>query len=293
MSSPSRERMQSPDYQLYNATLVWKRAIHPGLLRLRVRPDDVLSHARPGQYITLGLGAWEAGGLAPEAGGLARTHFSLSSPILDPETGRLLAPGTERDLELYLSLDRSPLTRCLFGKQPGDRLWIDPLPAGEYELGRLSGDENLLFLATGTGEAPHNRMILHLLRTGHRGRIASVVSCRQRRDLGYRDVHERLTTLFPRYTYVPITTRDTPGPRRHIQDLLLCGELEREIGFALHPEQSHVYVCGHPAMVGRPVEKSGRRTYPAPSGVIEILERRHGFRAAHPDGSGTLHFETF
>ena len=42
----------------------------------------------------------------------------------------------------------------------------------------------MLFLATGTGEAPHNYMLWELLRRGHTGRILSACCVRYRRDLG-------------------------------------------------------------------------------------------------------------
>jgi ferredoxin--NADP+ reductase len=53
----------------YNATVLSLRRPHEELMTLRVRPDFKLPDHKPGQYSTLGMGAWEprAAGCQPEA----------------------------------------------------------------------------------------------------------------------------------------------------------------------------------------------------------------------------------
>jgi ferredoxin--NADP+ reductase len=175
----------------------------------------------------------------------------------------------------------------------GDRLWMSPEIRGSYTLGSLPTDADAVFCATGTGEAPHNRMIEHLLREGHRGRIVTVVCCRRLQDLGYDQVHRRLLEMFESYSYIPMTTREVDGPRRHIQDLFLSGDLQSRSGLRLDPARTHVFVCGNAGMVGRPRETAEGLAYPEGPGMVEVLTTRFGLRIATPDRPGNIHFERY
>jgi ferredoxin--NADP+ reductase len=293
----------------YNATIVWMRREHDELMRLRVRPDAGIPPFRPGQYAALGLGYWErrVEDCQPEelAEGrrqqLVRRAFSISSAILDPAGERLLEPEEEDYLEFYVALvrygeegDEAPaFTTRLFCLEEGNRIWIGPKLTGHYTLDGLPGGSDVLFCATGTGEAPHNRMVWHLLRSGHSGRLASVVCCRLRGDLAYLSENRSLARLHPRFSYFTMTTREEPGKRRYIQDLLLSGELAERIGFPLDPNRVQVYLCGNPAMIGIPKEYGDRTVYPKVVGVIEVLETRYGFRADRRGAPGNIHFEKY
>ena len=156
----------------------------------------------------------------------------------------------------------------------------------------------MLFLSTGTGEAPHNYVLWELLRRGHSGRILAACCVRYRRDLGYLATHERLMAQFPNYTYLSLTTREaTPdGSKVYIQDLITSGQLEERLGAKLDPATAHVFLCGNPKMIGVPEvdRETGARNYPHATGVIEILEHR-GF---HIDDQrtkrrGNIHFEKY
>jgi ferredoxin--NADP+ reductase len=298
----------------YNATVTYLRKLHSDLMILRVRPDFPRPEHLPGQYTTLGLGLWEPRfpgcqeeGLTPgDEGRLVRRAYSLSCSILD-DGGRLLDLARIDWLEFYLVLvrrtedpHRAPaLTPRLFMLREGDRLQVGEKITGQFTLEPVKPDDNVVFLATGTGEAPHNYMVWHLLRSGHRGRIVSVCCVRYRRDLGYLPVHERLAAEFPNYTYVSLTTRegDTAGPKFYVQDLIAGGQLEARMGDRLDPARTHVYLCGNPNMIGVPVKDraTGLRTYPRPAGVIELLETRYGFTADNVAArvKGNVHFEEY
>ena len=47
----------------YNATVASVRRAHDDLIAVRIRPDFAIPEHKPGQYSTLGLGAWELGGV--------------------------------------------------------------------------------------------------------------------------------------------------------------------------------------------------------------------------------------
>jgi ferredoxin--NADP+ reductase len=298
----------------YNATVVGLRKANPDLMVLRVRPDFPKPPHRPGQYSTLGLGMWEPRlpgcqeeRLKPGDGAkIVRRAYSLSCSVVD-DAGRLLDLDAVDWLEYYIVLvretsdpDRAPgLTPRLFMLREGDRLQVGERITGHFTLEGVRPADTVVFLSTGTGEAPHNYMLWELLKGGHRGRILAVCCVRYRQDLGYLAVHERLVRDWPNYSYLPLTTREAVGGggKVYIQDLLTSGQLEQQLGVRLDPETTHVYLCGNPAMIGVPVKDpaTGAVAYPAPTGVIEIMETRFGFRRDVPAQKfrGNVHFEEF
>jgi ferredoxin--NADP+ reductase len=311
VGSMTPEEIQELRRQRYNATVVGLRHANPDLITVRIRPDFRLPVHKPGQYTSLGLGYWE-----PRAPGcqeerlqpgdetkLARRAYSISCAVLD-EQGKLLDPSVPAEsLEFYIVLVRDSdrpvapaLTPRLFLLREGDRLFVQEKITGHFTLDPVKPGDTVLFLSTGTGEAPHNYMLWDLLRRGHEGRILAACCVRYRRDLGYLAVHEELMRRFPNYTFLGLTTReaDTIGNKVYIQDLITSGELEDRLGQALDPARTHVYLCGNPKMIGVPVKdrETGQRTYPQPAGVIEILERR-GFQADQPKVKGNVHFEEY
>jgi ferredoxin--NADP+ reductase len=294
----------------YNATLVWMREINPELRLLRVQPDFTVPPHRPGQYSTLGLGTWEprAPDCQPEdlqpgqETQMIRRAYSISSSILD-DRGELFDYSTTNWLEFYIVLvrktdsDPPALTPRLFLLKEGDRLFLGPKITGHYTVDAVKPDDTVIFLSTGTGEAPNNYMTWELLRNGHRGKILAACCVRYRQDLGYLPVHENLMKRYPNYRYLSLTTRD-PGVRKkvYIQDVIQSGQMEESLGAALDPARTHVYLCGNPNMIGVPQvdRQSGERKYPETVGVIELLEKR-GFQIDQPSRKihGNIHFEEY
>jgi ferredoxin--NADP+ reductase len=299
--------------QKYNATVLRLLKVHPDLMVMRVRPDFPRPPHKPGQYTALGLGFWEPRfpGCDEEVLGpgdetkLARRSYSISCSLLD-RRGELLDISQTDWLEFYIVLVRESekekppaLTPRLFMLREGDRLFVGEKIAGNYTLDPVRPDDAVVFLATGTGEAPHNYMLWELLRRGHRGRILSACCVRYAQDLAYRSTHEELMRRYPRYTYLALTTREpdvlTKG-KVYIQDLITSGQLEEVLGQKLDPERVHVFLCGNPKMIGVPEKnrETGERVYPKPTGVIELLEGR-GFRSDQPQLKikGNIHFEEY
>ncbi len=297
----------------YNATVVSLHKVHSDLLVLRARPDSPPPPHQPGQYTTLGLGLWEPRlpGCQDEVrkpgdqARVVRRAYSLCCSVLGAD-GRLLDLSGADWLEFYVVLvrenegaDRSPaLTPRLFMLREGDRLQVGDRIVGRYTLEGVRPEDTVLFLSTGTGEAPHNYMLWQLLKSGHRGRILACCCVRYRRDLAYLDVHERLMAAYPNYTYLPLLTREgvPAGQKRYIQDLITSGELEERLGRPLDPSSTHAFLCGNPNMIGAAVRDpaTGSLQYPQPEGVIEVLERR-GFRAdlGHGGPGGNIHYEKY
>jgi ferredoxin--NADP+ reductase len=296
------EQIKSLRDEHYNATITVFERAHSDLWLLRIRPDRGDTSHLPGQYASLGLGYWE-----PRADSardpqlerlwdrLIRRSYSISSPILAP-SGYLVDPLRTPELELYIVLvppssDRIPaLTPRLALKQPGDRIYLGPKVAGRYTLSMVDDPgSQVLFVATGTGEAPHNSMILDLFRRGHYGSIVSVVSTRFRQDLAYYETHRKLEARFTNYHYLPLVTREPGQPKRYVQDVIGDGTVSELLNEGLDPQITNVFACGNPAMIGLPAAESQP---PAPDGVAGLLSGL-GFQLDRHGAPGNIHVEEY
>jgi ferredoxin--NADP+ reductase len=289
----------------YNATITYFDHSHEDLWVLRVRPDQREVSHLAGQYATLGLGYWEpraddSDDVTSEARrtSMVRRSYSISSRIFD-DHGYLVDPSAEEEIEFYIvhvrpDGDNVPaLTPRLALKRTGDRIYLGPRIIGRYTLGAVTDPSlDVVFLSTGTGEAPHNAMIAELFRKGHYGGIASVVTVRYRKDLGYEDVHRRLESRYPKYRYLTLPTREEDIPKRYIQDVVASGELGAMLPNGLDPARTHVYLCGNPAMIGLPEWDGDEPRFPERKGVVELLHGR-GFRIDRRGSSGNVHYEEY
>ncbi len=295
----------------YNATVHHIHKSHSDLMVIRVKPDKAPISHKAGQYTLLGLGNWEPRfpGTTEEnlpeteRSKLVRRSYSISASVLD-EQGHLADNTGKPWLEFYIVLVRETatgkapaLTPRLFMLKEGDRLFCGEKITGAYTLDLVKPTDTVLFLGTGTGEAPHNYMLQQLLNRKHEGKIVSASCVRLKKDLGYLAMHEELMKRYPQYLYLPLATREpeNAGKKVYIQDLLRSGEMESKLGSKLDPNNTHVFLCGNPAMIGVPEKnrETGEYSYPKPEGVIEVLERK-GFKAdkGHHD-RGNIHFEEY
>lgn len=293
--------------KFYNAAVIEVFEIQKALWIFRVKPDKGLPSYRPGQYTTLGLGVWEKAveGSGPEVlkpnqeNQLLRRAYSVSHPILN-DKGKLYDPKEIDFFEFYITLvvndsgKPTPprLTPRLFALKKGSRLAFGPKMTGHYTLEGIGPADQIIFFATGTGEAPHNAMIWELLGKNHKGPVVSVVCTRYRADQAYRGLHEKLAKQFSNYRVIYLATREKGEPKTYCQDLIAGGEFEKRTGVTLSPANTHVYLCGNPSMIGRPELVAEKKVYPKPAGIIEILEQK-GFTVAGPAQKGNIHFEAY
>lgn len=300
---PLRERELARGH--YNATITGFDTAHNELWRIRVKPDHTGIAHRAGQYCSLGLGFWEPraddavdAGLEGNREKMVRRSYSISSPIFD-EHEYLVDHAEMDEVELYIvwvqpSNGNVPaLTPRLALKHVGDRIYLGPKVAGRYSLTPVTDPSApILFCATGTGEAPHNAMLVELLRKGHHGPILSAVSVRYRSDLAYVDEHRRLEARYPNYRYLTAPTREPDVPKTYMQDLLGNGVLEDSLGEELDPERVHVFLCGNPSMIGLPEWETDGPLFPESTGMVELLHRR-GFVIDRRGIVGNVHYEEY
>lgn len=302
--------------QHYNATVVERIDLHDDLARFRIRPDGPIPEFSAGQYVALGLGNWEsrladtqAEELKPsKRRKLVRRAYSISCPLWCWQDERVLTVDAVDYLEFYIVLvrraatpdDKPPgLTPRLFGLRTGDRMAVAEKITGQYRLGQIDSDGTVLMLGTGTGEAPHNAMAAQLLADGHRGRIVIATSSRLRSDLGYRREHQEVMRKHENYQYLPLTTREPenvdqghPGyvGKQYLQSLFQSGELARLAGDPLSPDNTHVFLCGNPAMIGYVPPGSPPSDQP---GMLPLLRDAGFVDDEGSGGAGTIRFEKY
>jgi len=263
-----------------NATVSQRIDVAPGLMVLCVAPDKDVPRFEPGQFAVIGLPAGaprvalsDPGEPVADPDKLIRRAYSLASPSL---------PGNH--LELFVTLVRSgELTPRLFALQPGARLWVGPKITGLFTLADVPPDQNLALVATGTGLAPYMSMLRTRLEAGGPRKVAVMVGARHSWDIGYVSELRTMQRLAPTFTFLPIVSRPdgepTPwgGAKGHVQSLWTGGALEQAWGFKPKADNTHVFLCGSPAMI---------------EDMTQLLEAE-GFKAHEKGSPGQIHVEKY
>ncbi len=215
-------------------TVAGKRRWTDRLVSLRVDAPDVTFVA--GQFGRLALPA--PPGSNEEM--LGRPYSFVNSPDATPH-------------EFYfIVLPDGPLTPRLAALEPGEPVWLLRTANGFFSVGEIPASDVLWCLATGTGIGP----FLSILRTSEPwekfGRVVLVHAVRYANELTYRDVIAQIGAAHPgAFTYIPMVSREPhPGALAgRIPAAIADGRLEAHAGLALNPENSHVMLCGNPAMI--------------------------------------------
>lgn len=264
-----------------NAIVALRIEISPWLIILRVAPDGwQLPDFIPGQFAVLGLpGSAPRCALAEpdetplDPNKLIRRAYSIASSSLLKEY-----------LEFYIALvTTGALTPRLFALNIGDRIWLSPKITGMFTFDQVPEDQNVVMIATGTGLAPYMSMLTTHLVCGSLRRFAVLHGARHSWDLGYRSELTTLQHLCRNFTYIPAISRPqnepTPwtGHTGYVQDLWQRGLIERAWGFKPMPENTHVFLCGSPAMI---------------DSVVATLQRE-GFKENTRRETGQIHVERY
>jgi ferredoxin--NADP+ reductase len=229
----------------YNATVVSRVEVAPGLIILRVAPDKLPFEFKSGQYVVLGLkasepriDAWEAEAPsvvaaaavpAAVAVAVATTAVAAGTPesraaveaqaaaaaraAADPERmirrAYSIASESRADeyLEFYLTVVMSgELTPRLFNLKIRDRLYVGPRAVGVFTLDKAPG-KHILMIGTGTGLAPYMSMLRSELVCNGPRQFVVVHGARFSWDLGYRTELTGLARHCGNFHYVPVITR--------------------------------------------------------------------------------------
>lgn len=288
-------RLDRPQVTDLNATVHSVRRAGDGII-LRCKPDGGFLRAyKPGQYTSVGL---------PRSGRDGKETFikraySLGNPILTDDGTRLIENSEMDFYEFYICRapqdpgGRHQLTPLLFEVEPGDRLFVGTKIVGFHTLATVEPTVNVLFLATGTGEAPHNAMIHQLLSERRPIRLASLLLEEPGWESLYRTTHKAVMDLFPRYRAL-IRRHESQEALLELVELLLRDHdySTETIGFPLEAESCHVFLCGDPAMIGAPKKKGGWAVEEQRLSLVRLLNNR-GFMTETKFQMGKITYESY
>lgn len=179
-------------------------------------------------------------------------------------------------LEFYVTLVHSgALTPRLFALEIGSPIGLGTKCVGMFTLDKIPADQNIVLVATGTGVAPYVSMLRSeaLERTG---KVAVIHGAANSWDLGYSSELMLLQSITSKFSYIPtIVNPDAEpvpwkGETRFVQEIWRAHELDKQWGFAVTPENTHVFLCGNPRMVDAMCEALGE------DGFIEQKPKQPG-----------------
>jgi ferredoxin--NADP+ reductase len=230
----------------YNATVVSRVEVAPGLIIMRVVPDNLPFQFKSGQYVVLGLKASEPriDEAEPETPSVLPTgavesirvgaDFAVAAVIggtpesqaaVDIQAAAVVRAAANPDrmvrraysiasesradefLEFYLTVVMSgELTPRLFNLKIKDRLYVGPKAVGVFTLDKAPG-KHILMIGTGTGLAPYMSMLRSELVCNGPRQFVVVHGARYSWDLGYRTELTGLARHCGNFHYIPVITR--------------------------------------------------------------------------------------
>lgn len=233
----------------FNAVLLDRQDLTDELCIIRLKPDHgLVPHFEPGQFVTIGL---------PKQPAAARTDGSASGrPELTRRAYSIASSANVKEyLELYVVLvTDGKLTPRLWNLHPGDRIWMDNRPMGQFTLQGIPSDKDLVMVSTGTGIAPYMSMLRTYAGQTRWHRFVMIHGVRLVQDLGYRQEIEQISDNDPTVIYIPTVTREPDrsswqGHQGRVQLALEDQTYHRLVGTSLDAKRCHVFLCGNPEMI--------------------------------------------
>ena len=221
--------------KFYSARILERRDLSGDLWVIRVDPGGEFTY-RAGQYATLGV-------VTPE-----KHHERPYSIVSAPH---------EKFLEFFFELvPHGQVTPLLHELQVGDQVTLRKAAKGNFTLD-LSGERtNHLLIGTVTGVSPfvgyvrslHHEWKEKEIAGGHKLFILEGAS--RSWELGYSDELGKAAREVPWLTYVPTVSRpwedkEWRGETGRVDDLIR----KYTDMWNLAPENTKVYLCGHPGMI--------------------------------------------
>lgn len=197
-----------------------------------LKVEAAIAPFRAGQFVKIGLGSGEDT--------VGRPYSLVNAP-------------QEPLLEFYFSVvPEGPLSPRLVRLNPGERVLVMPEANGFLVLDEVPPASHLWLISSGTGIGP----FLSILKTAEPWqrfqRVVLVHAVRYAEELSYRhtiaavaDEHRQ------KFCYVPFVSRERVdyALAGRIPEALKDQRLEERAGIAIERSQSHVMLCGNPAMV--------------------------------------------
>lgn len=282
----------APAIAKYNATVkVLKET--PSARVLQVILDFPKTRYRGGQYGSLGL----ASDADPTR--LIKRAYSLSSPIVDFATGRLIDCDDSPFYEFYFNLvaggegSRETLTPKLFRLKNGERIFCGPKVTGHYTAEKAADARNVLLIGSTTGEAANNSIVRELLGSRRAVNICNLTVGPETWGSLYAEEHAAAASAFPGYRWRLLGLDSYEPLERMVSRWCADSASSLEyLGFRLSPEDSHVFLCGDPVMIGAP-KKLGAWQYEAPPTALMKALTEQGFSMATRFKGGGIDHEAY
>jgi ferredoxin/flavodoxin---NADP+ reductase len=240
--------MASSANAFYSARILERRDISEDLWIIRVDPGGEFRFL-PGQYATIGVA-------------LAEKHHERPYSIVS-------APH-EEFVEFFLELvPHGEVTPLLHSCRVGDELTLRKTAKGNFTFDVSSGRTNHLLLATVTGVCPFVSYIRSFreqwkaANNDGKHRLFLTEGASRSWELGYREELTQVAGEVPWLTYIPTVSRPWEdkawtGETGRVDDLVR----KYADSWGLTPDNTTVYLCGHPGMIeniGGIVQRRGWR----------------------------------
>jgi ferredoxin--NADP+ reductase len=237
--------MASSANLFYSGRVLERRDISGDLWIIRVDPGGEFQFL-PGQYATIGVAT-------PE-----KHHERPYSIVSAPH---------EKFVEFFLELvPHGEVTPLLHACRVGDELTLRKTAKGNFTFDASSGRTNHLLLATVTGVCPFVSYIRSLrvqwkaANNGGKHRLFLIEGASRSWEFGYREELIRVAKEVPWLTYISTISRpwEDKGWTREtgrVDDLVP----KYADSWGLRPEDTTVYLCGHPGMIENVGGIVGRR----------------------------------
>ncbi len=193
---------------------------------------------------------------APNVEFIAGQYTKVSLSINDQEVARpysFVNSPNEDILEFYsVSVPNGPLSTAMQKLKEGDSINIGPKGNGFLILNEIPITENIWMLATGTAIGPY----LSILKTKDSWtkfkKVVLVHAVRYEKELTYQDTIRDIKNQYgDRFIYISYVSREETNTslRGRIPKDIGNGVLEKEANIQMNPNNTHVMICGNPAML--------------------------------------------
>ena len=193
---------------------------------------------------------------APNVEFIAGQYTKVSLSINDQEVARpysFVNSPNEDILEFYsVSVPNGPLSTAMQKLKEGDNINIGPKGNGFLILNEIPITENIWMLATGTAIGPY----LSILKTKDSWtkfkKVVLVHAVRYEKELTYQDTIRDIKDQYgDRFIYISYVSREETNTslKGRIPKDIGNGVLEKEANIPMNPNNTHVMICGNPAML--------------------------------------------
>lgn len=186
------------------------------------------------------------------AGQFTRIGLKINQKLIARPYSLVNPPGADY-LEFYsIVVEEGELSPPLHTLKPGDRLYVSDLVTGFLILSEIPTEHNKLWMmATGTGLGPFLSILASDELWQRFEQIVLVHGVRLAKELTYKDYIAQLRQQHQGLNYVPFVSREKTdfAIAGRMPAALANGKLEKRVGLSMDPSDTHIMLCGNPAMV--------------------------------------------